>query len=49
MLRLLSVPDGFPDGVPAVTSNDDDPHWTTVCRNGLLRLVWANGMLITFQ
>ena len=48
-LRLLSVPDGFPDGVPAVTSNDDDPHWMPVCRNGLLRLVWADGMVITFR
>ena len=44
-----SVPDGFPDGVPAVTCNDDDPHWRPVYRNGQLRLVWANGLVITFR
>ena len=48
-LRLLSVPDGFPDGVPAVTSNDDDPHWTPVYRNGVLRLMWAGGTVILFR
>jgi hypothetical protein len=35
--------------VPAVTSNDDDPHWTPVYRNGLLRLGWANGFVVTVR
>ena len=48
-LRLLSVPDGFPDGVPAVTSNDDDPHWKAELRNGLLRLVWMDGFSIIIR